>query len=296
MRKSPFFLLCLLLLPSYLFANLLCVYSGIIGIDESLYLAFKRLNVPDKAWVSVVEALKDSVKFNRVMPGESFKLFIDSDGNLISYEQKRNQFEMIKVYRQDGKLQCQRVTPPLKKLVKVAQGRVKSSLWMAMIEQGLPVGLADVLIHIFAYDIDFPTETRKGDEFTVVYEEYKTSDGEHVKLGDIVSAEYKGKYGIYHAYRFEIPNVKWHYYNDKGQSLKKTLLRTPVHYSRISSRFSYHRRHPILGIVRPHLGVDYAAPTGTPVIAAGNGIITYAGKKDGFGNYILINHGVISSN
>ena len=110
---------------------------------------------------------------------------------------------MVEVrYNGDGYEFITRNTP-MKKIVKVAHGVVQSSLWMSMMENNLPLALADILIQVFQFDIDFPTETRKGDEFTVVYEEFTTADGRHIKMGDIVSAEYKGHFGTYRAYRYE---------------------------------------------------------------------------------------------
>ena len=284
-------ILFLIAFPVELPAYLQCLYSGVIEPDESLYLAFRRLEVPDPAWVEIVNAMKDSVKFNRIMPGESFKLYTDKEGRLSKYIQVRNEFEMLEVSLNGNGYEFTTKKTPMKKMIKVADGKVESSLWMSMVDNNLPLGLADILIQVFQYDIDFPTETRKGDEFTVVYEEYATPDGKHIRMGNIVSAEYRGYFGNYRAYRYEIEGASWHYYNDKGESLKKTLLRTPVRYSRISSGFTYNRRHPILGISRPHLGVDYAAPTGTPVVSAGDGIVTYRGWNGGFGNYIAIDHG-----
>jgi len=272
--------------------NLLCFFSGVIEDGESLYLSFKRIGVPDRIWAKLIEAMRGKVDFRRIHPGEEYKLAVSKDGSIVSFEHRCSPWECLRIYRDSlGVMHTVRDTVPFTRIIRSYSGVIRTTLWDAMVSDSIPLGLIDNLIRVFAYDIDFATETRSGDEFSVLYEEERFN-GKIARVGDILAAEYRGKFGTYHAYKFEIPNTKsYYYYDDKGRSLKRSLLRTPVAFKRISSRFSYSRLHPILGIRRPHLGVDYAAPTGTPVIAAGDGVIEFAGWNGGFGNFISINHG-----
>jgi murein DD-endopeptidase MepM/ murein hydrolase activator NlpD len=146
------------------------------------------------------------------------------------------------------------------------------------------------MANIFGYDIDFAQDIRKGDKFEILYEE-KTLDGKAVGTGNILTARFTNRGKIYTAVRYTDKNGNTSYYSADGSSLRKAFIRTPVDFARISSRFSNGRKHPILNKIRAHKGVDYAAPRGTPIKAAGDGRVTLAGRKGGYGNTIVIKHG-----
>jgi murein DD-endopeptidase MepM/ murein hydrolase activator NlpD len=148
--------------------------------------------------------------------------------------------------------------------------------------------LAMQLSDIFAWDIDFTTDLRDGDTFKIVVEALYL-DGEFKKYGDILAAEFVNNGETYRAYRFE-HNGKAGYYDEEGKSLRKAFLKAPLSFRRISSGFSLGRFHPILKIYRPHHGLDYAAPAGTPVSAMGDGTVIFAGKKGQYGNLVIIRH------
>jgi murein DD-endopeptidase MepM/ murein hydrolase activator NlpD len=178
---------------------------------------------------------------------------------------------------------------PLEKRISTFQGSIKTNLYEAMTSSGespeLVLGFAD----IFSYEIDFLTDPRINDTFAVVYEKYY-ANGSFVKNGQILAARYINSGQEHLAIYFEEPSGHKDYYSADGKSLRKAFLRSPLNYRRITSFFTRRRWHPILKIFRPHLGIDYAAPSGTPVDTIGDGTILFAGWEGGFGRFIKIRH------
>ena len=146
------------------------------------------------------------------------------------------------------------------------------------------------LAGLFGWDIDFSLELRSGDSFTVVFEE-NYLDEMKFRDGPILAAEFVNQGKTYRAVRYEDPSGHVDYYSPDGNSMRKAFLRSPIKFARISSRFSKGRKPPILGKTRAHKGVDYAAPTGTPIRAAGDGTISFRGKKGGYGKTVIVDHG-----
>ncbi len=166
------------------------------------------------------------------------------------------------------------------------QGTVEHSLAAACKTAGVSNDLMDQLTQIFAWDIDFATNLRNGDKFTLVYER-----GGFNGQDDIVAAEFTNRGKTYKAVRYIDKDGFANYYTPEGHALQKAFLTTPVDFARISSHFDMHRRHPVLNRIRAHKGVDYAARTGTPVKATGNGQVTFLGRKGGYGQVIILQHG-----
>lgn len=191
----------------------------------------------------------------------------------------------VAVAAANGRLFTQAQALTLATVRRAACGEIKSSLWDSMIARGLPPGLVLEFADVFAWNIDFLTETRDGDHFSVLWEDVHSATGRLVS-SRIAAAFYEGretgrKSAIFH---------KGAYYTEKGEAMQRMFLRAPLAYRRISSYFSKRRFHPVLRIFRPHLGIDYAAPTGTPVSAIADGRVIFAGRKGGFGNYVEIAH------
>jgi murein DD-endopeptidase MepM/ murein hydrolase activator NlpD len=170
-----------------------------------------------------------------------------------------------------------------------AEGVIGSSLYVAGKKAGLPNSALAELIRAYSWDVDFQRDIRKGDGFQVMYERVIDEDGNLVKSDKIIFATLTLSGKAVSAYRFKSSNGHVNYYNEKGLSARKALMRTPIDGARLSSGFG-RRKHPILGYTKRHTGVDFAAPRGTPIYAAGNGTISYAGNKGGYGRYISIRH------
>ena len=170
-----------------------------------------------------------------------------------------------------------------------ADGEIDSSLYVAARHAGVPNAVLGSLINIFSFDIDFQREVQPGDRFSLMFQERRTDEGQTVDYGDIMMAEMTVAGTIKRFYRFEDDEGRSDYYDSKGQSVRRALLRTPVEGARISSGFGK-RFHPILGYNKMHKGLDFAASTGTPIYAAGDGVVEMAGWNGGYGRYIRIRH------
>jgi murein DD-endopeptidase MepM/ murein hydrolase activator NlpD len=199
--------------------------------------------------------------------------------------------KILKVSKKGNEFITEKLNIKLDSIIKNANGTINDSLFLSGQKAGLSDNLIMRLVAIFGWDIDFALDIRKGDSFTILYEEqYK--NGVKVAEGPIIAAEFINQGKAIRAIRYSENNERNDYYAANGDAMRKAFLRTPVDFfSRISSRFSLGRKHPVLNKIRAHKGVDYAAATGTPVRATGDGIITFAGKNGGFGRTIKLKHG-----
>ena len=174
----------------------------------------------------------------------------------------------------------------IEKRTQYAAGKINSSFWNAGITAGLNEKQIINFANIFVWDIDFANDLRKEDTFTLIYENHYV-DGEYIGTGKILAAEFVNQGESYAAIRHTDDN----FYTPEGRSLRKAFLRAPVNFRYISSNFNPRRKHPVTGVVKPHRGIDYAAKTGTPIMAAGNGKVIKSGYNRFNGNYVFIQHG-----
>jgi murein DD-endopeptidase MepM/ murein hydrolase activator NlpD len=179
---------------------------------------------------------------------------------------------------------------PTEARVRTASATIDSSLFQAAGAADISDGVALKLANVFAWDIDFVLDIREGDRFTAVYEQIY-QDGKYLRDGDVLAAEFVNNGKVYRAVRFVSDSGSAGYYTPSGLAMRKAFLRAPVDFTRVSSAFNPHRQHPILNLIRGHMGTDYAAPTGTPVHAAGDGRVSFAGRRGGYGNAIVLTHG-----
>jgi len=195
------------------------------------------------------------------------------------------------VERENGELLAKTYSHLIETREAHASGKIKSSLFLAAQDAGISQNVIMELANIFGWDIDFALDIRKGDSFTVLYEELYRN-GEKISDGKILAAEFINDGKAYRAVRYTNPQTnRSEYFTPDGKSMRKAFLRSPVDFTRISSRFTVNRYHPILHKFRSHKGVDYAAKRGTPVHAAGDGKVIFKGKKGGYGKVMIVQHG-----
>lgn len=234
-----------------------------------------------------LDATKDSSVLTNLRPGDSFAFKIGTHGNLEGLRFDTDATHRVTLNFAGATATRTVKTRQLEHRQHVAHGVIHSSLFGAAAKAGLSEAMMVKLADVFKYDVDFIKDIRDGDSFTVIYDGVYR-DGTYLHAGNILAAEFYNRGHRYTAYRYTLPDGKTGYYTEDGRPLQKTLLRTPVKFTRISSRFSRARKHPILGYTRAHEGVDYAAPKGTPIHAAGDGVITIRGWVRGYGRYIRI--------
>jgi murein DD-endopeptidase MepM/ murein hydrolase activator NlpD len=260
----------------------------IVSHNDTLDRIFRRLklDMSDLASLRNLPGLKSAL--DHLRPGEALHL-IHRDGSLFGFERQLSPSETLKVIRSDDGFRSDVLENPLEKRERTVHGVIDSSLFEAVAKAGAHDQTAMSLAEIFGWDIDFVLDIQPGDSFTVTYDEI-SQDGQYVKDGPILAALFVNQGHEYRAVRYVDPTGAAHYYTPEGLSMYRAFLRTPVEFTRISSRFNPNRRHPILNTIRAHKGVDYAAPIGTPVRAAGDGRIAFAGQRGGYGNVIEIAH------
>ncbi|MCE5232871.1 MAG: peptidoglycan DD-metalloendopeptidase family protein [Mizugakiibacter sp.] len=237
----------------------------------------------------VLDAGQDGQALRRIHPGDEFAFLQDGSGALKGLRFDRDEATRVTLRLDANRISESVQARAVERREHLAHGSIDSSLFDAGSQAGMSDAMILQLAKVFGYDIDFAQDLRPGDSFTVIYNDVYR-DGEYLHEGDIVAAEFVNQGRRYTAYRFQTAGGDVGYYSEDGRPLRKSFLRTPVDFTRISSRFTAARMHPILGRMRAHKGVDYAAPTGTPIYAAGDGVIRYRGWENGYGNFVVIQH------
>lgn len=256
---------------------------------DNLAVIFKRLKLNHKILHQIMELGDKTESLEDLNPGQKIEFQIDKDGVLQKLKYEPNVSEIITVEKQDDQYTVNSEEAPITLETAHQSAIINHSLYSAAKKANIPNKITDQLIRVFGWSIDFKRQLQSGDSFSVIYQK-KLRDGKVVGMGDIVAANFFHKNKTYTALRYQLPNGKVGYYTPTGQNMVKAFLRAPLNYQRITSSFNPKRRHPILHILRPHYGVDFGAPRGTPIEAAGDGRISYLGYKGGYGKYIRIRH------
>lgn len=254
---------------------------------DSLSVIFSRLGFASHV-VFAIDRLGGKARILRkIHPGEQLSFYRFSDGSFraLSYALDERQTLWIEFVKETEAYRVHVRESDVETRLKFTYGTIEDSFWKGGLRAGLNENLIMKLATIFSWDIDFAQDIRPGDRFTVIYEQY-FRQGEYLRNGNIIAAEFVNQKELFQAIRHQDNQ----YYDPAGAAMRKSFLRAPVSFKYISSNFNPRRLHPVTGRVRPHNGIDYAARIGTPVVAAGDGIVVAAGYNRFNGNYLFIKH------
>lgn len=265
--------------------------SGNLNAGETLYQHLVDHNISPTEILRLQEIVKPVVDISYMNIGTKFTVHYNSEGKIIQFDYQPNQLDVYHIKIPQNELDNIEVNKDeIYREIVCFEGEIKSSLYESMVEFCNSGQLAVQLAEIFAWDIDFLTECQPGDSFKIMVE--KLYRGDFYRWGDILAAVYEGEMLSTHtAILFEDSSGSNNYYDSEGRCLQKAFLRAPLDYKYISSHYTESRLHPILRIHRPHRAIDYAAPTGTPIVTIGAGtVISKYYDQGGYGNYVEIRH------
>ena len=248
-----------------------------------------RLNIEDASASDYLRKATEVTSFRKLPVGNEVQAETTTTGELIALHYLGDNGSNVLIEKINGLFKTNNLPAQLEKRLFVRTGEIKTNLYAATDEAGMPEAAANQLNELFSGDIDFHHDLRKGDKFTAVYE-MTYSNGTLLRAGRIQAAEFINQGHIYRAVYFQKDEQHGDYYTPEGKSVHKAFLRSPIEFSRISSRFTNSRFHPILNKWRSHKGVDFAAPMGSKVRATSDGVVSVVGKQSGYGNVIMINH------
>lgn len=263
-------------------------HDATVRQGESMAQIFQRLGLSARDLHYMARG-EGGDQLARIRPGQELRILVDADNKVQELILRRDRLTALRYTREGDSFTQKRVVEEPERRIRHAEGTINRSLFLAGREAGLSDRLIMQLTNIFAWDVDFVLDIRQGDHFYVIYEELYHED-EHIGEGRILAAEFNNRDEAHRAVHFETPDGRSEYYTPDGHNVRRAFIRTPVEFTRVSSRFGP-RRHPITQTRRDHKGVDYAAPTGTPIKAAGDGVITHFGTKGGYGKTVIIRHG-----
>ncbi|MEZ4474463.1 MAG: peptidoglycan DD-metalloendopeptidase family protein [bacterium] len=267
-------------------------HAGTLEKNQTLSGALGQFGVDGAQVNAIVQALGPHFSFRSARPGAHYNLTVrTADMRVEKFRFEHGPLEIYEAFREGDELKGREVPVEVTTRIVGAGGEIQSTLYEAIQASGESSGIAASMIDVFAWDIDFYKDTRPGDRFKVLVEKLYTGDS-FIRYGRLLAAEYHSvKKGTFRTFWFQGPGEKvGGYYLEDGQSARKTFLATPLKYVRVSSGFNRHRKHPVLGYTKAHMGTDFAAPTGTPVWAMADGKVTWAGMKGANGNLVVIQH------
>jgi murein DD-endopeptidase MepM/ murein hydrolase activator NlpD len=255
---------------------------------DTIASILQRLQIDDASAGQVLQRTSEARLLYRLIPGRTIRAHTTAAGQLLALRYL-NGSQLLKIDREGDALVVSEGAAEVETRLHMRSGEIRSSLFAATDAAGMSDAVAVQIAEVFSTDIDFHRDLRKGDRFAAVYE-VQYHQGEPVKTGRLLSAEFVNNGKTFQAVWFQNPDGEGGYYTPDGKNIRKAFLRSPLEFSRISSGFTISRFHPVLQTWRAHKGVDYAAPTGTRVRATGDGIIEFVGRQGGYGNLVVLRH------
>jgi len=262
--------------------------AGNIKTGETLFDIFKKYKLKVHELFQMREASANVHRLRDLYPGQPYKIILDDSNRINSFSYWINDDTILNIMNTPEGFCAEKIVVQYEKKIEYIGGAINDNLVSSIENKNGGLLLAIQLSDIFAWDIDFTTDIRNNDVYKIAVE-CLYLDGKFKKYGNIVAAEFINNGQTFQAYRYEV-NGKSDYYNEEGKSLKKAFLKAPLNFRRISSFFSKGRKHPILKICRPHYGLDYAAPPGTPVSVSGEGKVVFSGYKGQYGKLVVVKH------
>ena len=260
----------------------------LIKRNDSLFAILNQLGVPKEDIINLINSKKSSL-LSKIEVGDKIRIFVDSNGFLQKLFYVDDFEKGVLAERQNDEFTISKYINEFEKVRVFKHVVIEDSMYMSGLREEIPDSVLMDLAYINGWDIDFTHDIQPGDNYSLIYEEIIVN-GEKVVDGDILISEFNNKEKKFVAVRFNIDRDNAEYFNPDGENVKKAFLRSPVEISYISSKYNLKRRHPVLHTIRAHKGVDYAANTGSPVRATGDGTVSFAQYNGGCGNEVKIKH------
>ncbi len=264
-----------------------------IGSGDTIAGVLQNVGLNGAEVYRIVKAMGKSYDPRDIKAGQAVSIHLEKTGEGVSLQSMRMKVDAVReiviVKDEHERFSSDVHEKELLLRKKIARASIQNSLYGSAARAGIPASLVANMIRIYSYEVDFQRDLRRGDTVELIYEIYETEDGDFARYGDILYANLGVRGQKIPVYRYKTASGKIDYYKQDGRSLKRTLMQTPIDGGRISSGYGM-RKHPVLGYNKMHKGIDFAAPRGTPIYAAGDGVIDKIGRNGGYGNYVRIRH------
>lgn len=269
----------------------LTIVEGQVKSGDSMGRILRREGMSANEADELIRALNGTLDLRKIRAGQKFEMQFDGAKRLMRFDFEVSRLLQVRVSRgADGKLSAETIEARTEMRQEELGGEIEGSLYKSIKRAGEQTSLVAFFVDVFAYDLNFYVDTHPGDAYRLIVEK-QYLDGDFLAYGRVLAAEYEGKAGTFRAFWWKSPGSEdGKYFNEQGQAVEKTFLKTPLKFARVSSGFNPKRMHPVLHVRKGHWGTDFAAPPGTPIWSAAPGRITYRGRRGGAGNCVIVNH------
>jgi murein DD-endopeptidase MepM/ murein hydrolase activator NlpD len=265
--------------------------AGKLKKGESFLIAMQSQGIENRTIMASIRSMEKVFDFRQAKVGDTYRIEINGSGEVKRIDYNVSPVDKYEVTRgENGVMTAAKTAVSIEVEIAELGCPVKSSVYNSIKNCGEDSTLASKLVDLLSWDLDFFQDVHEGDEIRIMVEKHN-ADGRFLKYGKILAGEYRGKFETHQFFWYEDEKQDVAgYYREDGHAVRKEFLKTPIKYTRISSGYSHHRYHPVLHKYKKHLGIDYAAPTGTPVWAVASGVVTFVGKKGASGNLVALRH------